>query len=392
MRIFISYASQDRAQIEPVRYALEEQGHDVFFDRDDLPAGEGYTSRIRTAIERCDLFLFFISPNAIDAGSYTLNELDVAQRVWPQPSGRVLPVMLQPVPIEQLPAWIRSVTLLEPAGNTTAAVTEAVYKLAQLRASERRRRIALIAALSLAPAIALGGWLMHRSAVTTQDGAPLARIEGGAFTFGDDEQSPQRQVHVSPFLIDQYEITTARYAKFLEATGSVAPPDEWDMLDLSQQGELPVIGVSWRDADAYCRWAGRRLPTEAEWERAARSTDARLYPWGNDDPTPERAAHRRDAEYAYQGGVTPVGSHPAGASQEGVQDLVGNVSEWVGDRYSESFAIDDVRDPKGPAEGDGRVIRGTGWHEPIEPATRRYRADEHARADDLGFRCAMDVR
>ncbi|HMN43840.1 MAG TPA: SUMF1/EgtB/PvdO family nonheme iron enzyme [Povalibacter sp.] len=392
MRVFISYASQDRAQVEPVRYALEEQGHDVFFDRDDLPAGEGYTTRIRAAIERCDLFVFFIGPNAIDPGSYTLNELDVARRVWPKPSGRVLPVVLHPVPLTQLPAWLTSVTLLESAGNTTAAVSEAVHTLAQLRARERRRRIALFAAALLVPAIALAWWFMQRPAITTRDGAPLVRIEGGTFTFGDDEQSPQRQIHLSPFFIDRFEITTARYAKFLEATGSVAPPDEWDMLDLSQQGELPVVGVSWRDADAYCRWAGRRLPTEAEWERAARFTDARLYPWGNDEPTPERAAHRRDAEYAYQGGVAAVGSHPAGASREGVQDLAGNVSEWVGDRYSESVPIDDVRDPQGPAEGNGRVVRGTGWHQPVETATRRYRADEQTRADDLGFRCAVGVR
>lgn len=392
MRIFISYASQDRAQVEPVRYALEEQGHDVFFDRDDLPAGEGYTARIRRAIEGCDLFLFFISPDTVDAGSYTLNELDIAQRVWPKPAGRVLPVVLQPVPLAQLPAWLTSVTLLESSGNTTAAVAEAVHRLAQLRSSERRKRIGLIAAALLIAAAALGGWWSTRPGVTTKDGAPLVRIEGGVFTFGDDENTPQRQVHLSPFFIDKYELTTARYAKFLEATGAVALPDEWDMLDLSTQGELPVVGVSWRDADAYCRWAGRRLPTEAEWERAARFTDARLYPWGNDDPTPEYAAHLRDAEYAYRGGVTPVGSHLTGASHEGVDDLVGNVSEWVSDRYSESFPVNDVRDPQGPAEGDGRVVRGTGWHEPIEPATRRYRADEQARADDLGFRCAMDVK
>ncbi len=392
MRIFISYASQDRVQVEPVRFALDEQGHDVFFDRDDLPAGEGYTTRIRAAIERCDLFLFFITPDTIDAGSYTLNELDVAQRVWPQPSGRVLPVVLKPVPLEQLPAWLKSVTLLEPAGNTTAAVAEAVHRIAQGRSRERRRRMALLAAVLLIPAVALAWWLTHRSAVTTPDGAPLVRIEGGAFTFGDDENSPLREVHVSTFLIDKYEVTTARYAKFLEATGAVALPEEWELLDLSTQGELPVIGVSWRDAEAYCRWAGRRLPTEAEWEKAARDGDARLYPWGNTEPTPQLAAYARRAAGAYRGGLAPVGSHPGGQSLAGAQDLAGNTSEWVADRFSQSFRRDDVRDPQGPAEGTDRVIRGSGWHDPAErlAAARRYRATEGTRADDLGFRCARD--
>ena len=94
MRIFLSYASEDRDRIEPIRFALAEQGHDIFFDREDLKPGESYDSRIRTAIERTDLFICFLTPHTVDAGSYTLSELVVAERMWPSADGRVLPVIL----------------------------------------------------------------------------------------------------------------------------------------------------------------------------------------------------------------------------------------------------------------------------------------------------------
>ena len=393
MKIFVSYASQDRAHVEPVRFALEEQGFDVFFDRDDLPAGEGFSSRIRSAIERCDLFIFFISPNALDAGSYTLNELEILQRVRPQPSGRVLPVVIEKVPFEQIPAYLKSVTLLEPAGNLTAAVADAAHQIGQRHKRERIRKLAAWCALLLIPAAALAYWRMHASTPGT-DGAPMVEIPGGTFMFGDDIHAPLRQIHVSNFYIDKYEITTARYAKFQKATGYIPEPDEWEQLDLNKDGGLPVIGVSWHDATAYCRWAGKRLPTEAEWEKAARDGDERMYPWGEDAPTTEHAAFERTAEWAYEGGLAAIGTHTKGRSAEGVEDLAGNVSEWVNDRFSDSFRPDDVHDPQGPDEGTDRVIRGSGWQEPAERlvAARRSYASPETRLDNLGFRCAVSTR
>jgi formylglycine-generating enzyme required for sulfatase activity len=210
---------------------------------------------------------------------------------------------------------------------------------------------------------------------------------------GDGEESPLRTVYVDAFYLDRFEVTTARYAKFLEATGAVSEPEGWDEAKSAAARELPVVGVDWREAEAYCRWAGKRLPTEAEWERAARGAEARVYPWGNDAPGAARARFATSASGPYQGGLAPVGSHAEGQSSEGIQDLAGNASEWVADWFSESFASSDVRNPKGPESGPGRGIRGGGWQEPAERlrSAKRFFAAPDNRADDLGFRCARDA-
>lgn len=393
MRIFLSYPSEDRALIEPIRFALAEQGHDIFYDREDLKPGESFDSRIRAAIERSDLFICFLTPHTVDAGSYTLNELAVVERMWPRADGRVLPVILTEVPREAIPAYLRSVTWLQPTGNVTASVADAVHQLARRHSRRRTRKIAMWAAAILVPAVAAAYWFVQRAAVSSKDGAPLVRIEAGTFVMGDDEFFPMREVYVNTFYMDAVEVTTARYAEFLQANGSLAPPDEWDAVNLEKQGPLPVVGVSWSDADAYCLWAGKRLPTEAEWERAARDSDQRKYPWGNEEPGAGRAVFGHRAEDAYGGGLERVGTLEAGRSKEGVYDLEGNVSEWVSDWFTESFHVDDVRNPKGPPTGEKKVIRGSGWHEPVERigGSRRYQASPDNRTDDVGFRCAMDA-
>src|SRR5687768_16921351 len=136
MRIFLSYASEDRASADAIRLALQGDGHDVFFDREDLPPGGEFHTRIRRGIERSDLVIFLLSPKALDAGSYTLNEISIAEKTWPNPGERILPVLLEPVNVQALPPFLRSVTFLDTPSNLTAAVVDAVYRVAR----ERRRR------------------------------------------------------------------------------------------------------------------------------------------------------------------------------------------------------------------------------------------------------------
>lgn len=399
MRIFLSYASQDRAAIEPVQLALgADARHEVFVDRKSLPAGEAYDGRIRDAIRAADLVIVFISPDAVDAGSYTLSEMAIAQEAFPNPSGRVLPVMLRETPIAALPAYLRAVTVLRVTGNLTADVVDAVERIAQARRNAGRRRIATIAALVVA-ALAAAGLLWHQraswfgagSTVTGKDGAPAVLIPAGAFVFGDDEYAPRREVFLDAYYIDTYEVTVGRYAKFLAATGNAHPPEGWPD-DPAKAANLPVVGVDWNDANAYCKWAGRRLPTENEWEKAARGGDERRYPWGDGEPNATLAASMKTAEDAYAGGLDAVGSHPNGASKAGVNDLAGNASEWTADWYAERFPSADLRNPKGPESGDKRVIRGGGWQDAGDRllVTRRSYASPDTRAPDIGFRCARD--
>jgi formylglycine-generating enzyme required for sulfatase activity len=325
-----------------------------------------------------------------------LTELAIAGKTWSHPDERVLPVVLRPTPLDVVPAVLKAVTLLNPEGNVTAAVADAVHRIAKAK-NHRRLRGAAIALVALG-ALATGGYLLSSSDRPAQetegfDGARAALVPAGTFTMGDDENAPRREIHLDSFYIDRQEITTSRYAMFLKATGSVRPPEGWERLDLSKDGALPVIGVDWNDAGAYCTWAGRRLPTEAEWEKAARGTEGRPYPWGEAAPTAELASFGRSAPDAYQGGLTAVGSHPGGRSPFGVDDLAGNAAEWVADWYSESLERSELRNPQGPRSGAGRVIRGGGWQDPPErvSVTKRQYASPQNRSDDTGFRCAHDA-
>ena len=395
MRVFLSYSSKDRELVEPIELALRGQGHNVFFDRTDLPAGEEYDVRIREAIERSQLFIFIVSAHSLAAGSYTLTELSIAEKTWTHPSGRILPVLLQPIALDQLPPYLKTVTLLEPQGNVAASVADAVHRIGL----ERRR--ALLKKVSIA--VALAGilcvtvytyWVKRpgRLEITGKDGAPALLVPEGTFTMGDDEDSPRREVYVDDFYMDKYEITVLLYAKFLKAGGGVNPPDGWEEASLDKDGALPVVGVDWHDADAYCRWAGKRLPTEAEWEKSARGKDGRIYPWGNETPTPERANFGRSSDNPYSGGLTPASGHEAGRGPYGIYNLAGNASEWVADWFAEGFARGDVRNPKGPESGTAKVIRGGGWDEPPNRlrSTWRMHASPDTRLDDVGFRCARD--
>lgn len=393
MKIFLSYASQDAEPAKSIYLALRDQGHTVFFDRADLPAGDEFHNRIRAAIEVSQLFLFLISANAVDAGSYTLTELDIAEKA----NVKLLPVALGKLAVGQLPAALKAVTFLETDGNLPAAVALAVHRIATDWRRRRLKRIIATAAVVVATCAALYYGLkgQAKNQLVGKDGAPAVMIPAGTFIWGDDAESPRRELFVEAFYLDKHEVTVARYGDFLKATGNVRPPDEWQTVDPKSHAALPVVGVDWQDANRYCQWASRRLPTDAEWERAARGTDERTYPWGNEPPSAEHARFAKNYQNSvYQDGVAAVGVHPKGASPFGIDDLSGNAWEWVADWFTESFSRTDTRNPKGPASGTDKVLRGGGWYDAPERliSTKRMHAPPEHRGDSVGFRCASDVK
>jgi len=244
--------------------------------------------------------------------------------------------------------------------------------------------------------------------VTGKDGAPLKRIPAGEFLMGTSiskrdggrNEYPERRIFLDAFYMDSLEITNGRYLEFVKATGHRIPEHPRDKTLTLWQGatvpaafkDHPVINVDWSDAAAYCAWAGRRLPTEAEWERAARGTTGRRFPWGDAEPTRTLANYLN--QWRNGGGLEPVGSHLQGASPEGVQDLQGNVWEWVSDWYDPHYyEKGPLRNPKGPNEGTRKVMRGSGWESeaPLLRSAHRLSSDPKNRNHSLGFRCAIDA-
>lgn len=208
-------------------------------------------------------------------------------------------------------------------------------------------------------------------------------------------QQPIHTVGVSAFFIDPHEVTAADYALFLTWAGGLAHWNEDQPIERVRDGYLPMAGqdkrpmhqVRWADADAYCRWAGKRLPTEAEWERAAAGESGRTFPWGEDGLSCRRAVYFTGATFCEEA-PADVRSRPEGATPEGVFELAGNVAEWTADWYGR-YSADAMMDPTGPASGVHRVVRGGSFLEGGSSVRTRARRAvlPSLRSDAIGFRC-----
>lgn len=264
----------------------------------------------------------------------------------------------------------------------------------------------------------------------------MALIPPGEFRMGTPDGSdgladerPERLVFLHAFLLDRFEVTNQDYAGFVRSTGHRPPANKnpastiWNGVDYPQAiATHPVVNVSWDDAAAYCRWSGKRLPTEAEWEKAARGTDGRRYPWGNDWnwTTANSASYWANRTIDFQSGAEwdafwltgdgariakekgingevltlPVGSFPNGVSPYGIHDLAGNAAEWVQDWYNPNYYRSaPLNDPAGPESGAIKAMRGGSW---LKPAVSVRTSDRDwgimdSRPSGTGFRCAKDA-
>ena len=238
-------------------------------------------------------------------------------------------------------------------------------------------------------------WSMAADAAAEQD---MTLIPRGEFTMGSHEHSDEaaHQVVLDPYYIDKYEVSNARYKEFITAAGHPAPA-YWDDPRLSKPNQ-PVVGVSWNDAAAFCKWESKRLPTEAEWERAAKGPEGdNHYPWG----------HKLDstkANYGQNVGRTmPVDSYPDGVNGFGVYNMAGNVFEWVSDWYDPKYYKQSVAlNPQGPEKGYNfanqgpvKVLRGGSWLAPETSLHTSHRfwnqPENNSYGVGLGFRCAKSA-
>jgi formylglycine-generating enzyme required for sulfatase activity len=223
--------------------------------------------------------------------------------------------------------------------------------------------------------------------------AAMVSVPAGEFWMGCNEQAakdcmadekPYHKVYLDAFYINKFLVTQSEYNECVKS-GKCRENRKYPGFTGDRQ---PVIGVNWDDAKAYCEWAGKRLPTEAEWEKAARGTDGRIYPWGNSiDAT---RANYYDSNI---GKTVNVGSYPAGASPYGALDMAGNVLEWVSDWYNENYYITSPgKNPKGPDSGKYRVMRAGSWSDLAAylSVSHRFIIDPANQYYSKGFRCARD--
>lgn len=213
----------------------------------------------------------------------------------------------------------------------------------------------------------------------------MVLIPAGEFIMGFDkgeiEERPQRRVKLKAFTIDKYPVTYGRYETFIRSTG-YPPPRDWDGKPEAPSGKTlyPVVYVSWDDAVAFCRWEGKRLPAEEEWEKAGRGTDGRLFPWGNE--------WQRSRSNLGGDGTLRVGSYPGGASPFGVMDMVGSVWQWTSSTDRPAGA--GQKSITGWA--DNRIVRGPAFSNRRQEGrvTMRMSYNSHSRANTIGCRCARD--
>ena len=277
-------------------------------------------------------------------------------------------------------------------------------------------RIIVIIGLFVVPVFAEEGKNSDQNQEESADAlkpGSMILIPEGDFLMGNNDgpknERPEHKIWLDAYYIDRFEVTMEEYQKLLDENYSIEPPPLWDDgAAVSEASDRPAVGVRWTAAEKYCASIGKRLPTEAEWEKAARGTDGRRYPWGHMQPFVDIARYNQGVTgwVSYTLTLAPVtsgvsgmsirhGLKTGGKSPYGLYHMSGNAAEWVADWYDRYYYEDSPeKNPKGPEKGDRKVLRGGSWED--EPRNIRVtsRATAEPEFSDLtiGFRCAKDAK
>ena len=445
---FISYSRKDLAFVEQLADDLKKDGFDVWYDVSGIGGGARWRIEIENALRESQYVLIVLSPESVTS-EWVEREFLFASNL----KRKIVPLMYRrcDLPLSYVNLNYIDVrggqyarnfdSILKALDHDAVSPTISPIKSkTDFFAKSRTRYMALIGG-GVIIVVALFAFPFFR-AILTPESSPaiptetmqtppgpipadpkpspsealestgtssptvISGIEGmvlvpeGIFTMGDNNrdvgEGPAHSVYLDAYYIDQYEVTNGQYMDCVDEKKCDWPSNIGSETRSSYYGDLefddfPVIYVSWDMARAFCTWRGARLPTEAEWEKAARGVDSRAYPWGETDVDCSRANYT-----ACGGDTVEVGSYESGKSPYEVYDMAGNVWEWVEDWYQEDYYAtlgNNPSNPPGPAAGSERVIRGGSWTNTPKSisTTIRNSSDPSKIYDIVGFRCAKDV-
>ncbi len=340
--VFISYANHDKPTADAVCAGLEVSGVRCWIAPRDIVPGTSWPRAIPPAINNSRVMVLIFSAHA-NQSEYVIREVTLAANARIP----IIPFRIEKIePVEDLAFFLATPHWLD-------AIDE------PLAAHIRRLTESVIALLGMTPVAPIGNVMVH-----PKDGAKMVWVPAGMFFMGSSDaeiarwckdhpadkpetlenEKPQHALYLDGYWIYQHDVTVAQYRNFCEETGRQMPvAPGWGWID-----DHPIVRVSWEDAHAYAEWAGAALPTEAEWEKAARGTDGRIYPWGN-----EWDVSKCSNAVEYNPGQTrPIDTYPSGDSPYGCSDMAGNVWQWCADWYGEDYyRHSPAVNPSGPESG-----------------------------------------
>ncbi len=441
-QVFISHAHQDANFAHRLAKDLQKHGWRVWIAPDSIRPGEKWGEAIDRGLSESGIFIAVLTPASVQS-RWVKNETYVAIELESKGHIRFVPLDVERCDVPGLWSVYQRVSFLGgyadglkslladleqtgqlPAEKPTASpeppqvAGSADEKPATRKPALAPRLAAIFARLLRQRSLLIGAGAVALVALVAlvvviaakKDGMVMVYVPAGEFLMGSTDadidailagckdckrdgyisEQPQHKVYLDAFWIDKTEVTNAQYKKCVQAGACKASAYASD--STYNADTQPVVGVDWSNAQAYCQWAGRQLPTEAQWEKAARGTDGRIYPWGNQAATCEYAVMDDGSGVGCGKGNAAwlVGSKPKGASPYGALDMAGNVWEWVADWYdSQYYASSPPRNPQGPSSGEYRVLRGGSSDDVARHVRGAYRVVSHPWLwyTYWGFRC-----